>query len=212
MPENPEMLALLKPFQDFGQEKLTLKVGSSDARLEGDRTIVRSQPTALGNLVGQAMMKAAKSDFAIMNAGGIRDSLPAGDITYKDVLKVHPFGNTIVAVELTGREVLDYLAVAIKMSAGSGAFAQFSGIRLATEAGKVTEVSIQGHPLEPTKTYRMAINNFVAAGGDGYPKLSTHPSFVDTGFVDAQALSVYLGAYGPLTAAKFAPGETVLRR
>jgi 5'-nucleotidase/UDP-sugar diphosphatase len=210
--ENPEMLALLKPYQDFGQEKLTLKVGSSDARLEGDRAIVRSQPTALGTLVGQAMMKAAKADFAIMNAGGIRDSLPAGDITYKDVLKVQPFGNTIVAVELSGQEVLNYLVSAAKMSAGSGAFPQFAGIKLTIDAGRVMDVAIQGRPLDFNKSYRLAINNFVAAGGDGYPKLTAHPSFVDTGFVDAQALTAYLGANSPLTAAKFAPGESVLRR
>ena len=108
--------------------------------------------------------------------------------------------------------MLDYLAVAVKMSPGSGAFPQFAGIRLTTEAGRLTQVALQGRPIDPTKSYRMAINNFVAAGGDGYPKLTTHPGFADTGFVDAQALSAYLGAHSPLTAASFAPGETVQRR
>ena len=70
--------------------------------------------------------------------------LPAGDLTYKDVLKVHPFGNTIATVDLTGKEVMDYLAVIGKMTAGSGAFPQFAGMALTIEGGSVRGVSIQG--------------------------------------------------------------------
>mgnify|MGYP002720389866 FL=1 len=75
--ESPEMLKLLQPFQDFGQQKLLVEVGSSDGKLEGDRAVVRSQPTALGVMIGQSMMEKVKADFAIVNAGGVRDSLPA---------------------------------------------------------------------------------------------------------------------------------------
>jgi len=55
--ESPEMLTLLKPFQDFGQQKLMMEVGRSDGRLEGDRSVVRSQPAALAVMIGQAMME-----------------------------------------------------------------------------------------------------------------------------------------------------------
>jgi len=210
--ESTEMLQLLKPFQDFGQQKLLVEVGSSDGKLEGDRSVVRSQPTALGVMIGQSMMDKTKADFAIVNAGGVRDSLPAGKITYKDVLTVHPFGNTVVVVTLTGKEVRDYLAAAAKMTAGSGAFAQFAGVQLVVEAGQVASAKIAGQDIDPSKTYRMAINNFVAAGGDGYPKLNNHPGYVDTGFVDADVLRAYIAANSPLKSQAFAPGNNVVRR
>lgn len=210
--ESPEMLQLLKPFQDFGQQKLLVEVGSSDGKLEGDRSVVRSQPTALGVMIGQSMMDKTKADFAIVNAGGVRDSLPAGKLTYKDVLTVHPFGNTVVVVTLTGKEVLDYLNAAAKMTPGSGAFAQFAGVQLVIEGGKVQSAQVAGQAIDPTKTYRMAINNFVAAGGDGYPKLSTHPGYVDTGFVDADVLRAYIAANSPLKSQAYAPGNSVVRR
>ena len=209
--EDKDMLALLKPFQDFGQQKLLIEVGSADAKLEGDRAVVRSQPTALGVMIGRAMMEKTGADFAIVNAGGVRDSLPAGKLTYKDVLTVHPFGNTLVVVDLTGTEVLGYLNAVAKMAPGSGAFPQFAGIQLRITNGIVQDASIQGAPLDASKRYRMAINNFVAVGGDGYPKLIAHPSFVDTGFVDADVLRAYIAAHSPLRAADFAPGSAVVR-
>jgi 5'-nucleotidase/UDP-sugar diphosphatase len=101
--ENKEMLALLAPYQTFGQQKLDIAVGESDQALEGKRAAARARPVAMGVLIGRAMMERTGADFAIINAGSVRDTLPAGKITYKDVLKVHPFGNTIVTVDERGR-------------------------------------------------------------------------------------------------------------
>ena len=210
--ESPEMLQLLKPFQEFGQQKLMVEVGSSDGRLEGDRTVVRSQPAALGVMIGRSMMEKTQADLAIVNGGGVRDSLPAGKITYKDVLTVHPFGNTIAVVEFTGKELMDYLAVVAKLSTGSGGFAQFAGITLVIERGIVTQASVRGKPVESGARYRLAVNNFVASGGDGYPKITQHPSYVDTGFVDADVLRAYIAAHSPLKATDYAPGQQVVRR
>ena len=210
--ENKEMLAMLQPYQDFGQEKLLVEIGSTDGRLEGDRAVVRAKPAPMGILIGRALMDKTKADFAVVNAGGVRDSLPPGKLTYKDVLKVQPFGNTTVTVDLTGKEVMDYLNAAAKMSVGAGAFAQFSGVNLVITGGAVTSATIKGAPIDPAKTYRMAINNFMAAGGDGYPRLTAHPSFVDTGFVDADLLRAYITARSPLRAADYDPGAAVVRR
>ena len=210
--ENRDMLALLTPFQEFGQQKLLVEVGSSDGKLDGDRDSVRRQPTNLAVMIGRAMMDRTRADFAIINAGGVRDSMPPGKLTYKDVLKVHPFGNTLVTVDLTGKEVMDYLNAAAKMSVGAGAFAQFAGINLVIEGGVVKNASIQNAPIDLVKTYKMAINNFVAAGGDGFPKLTGHPSFVDTGFVDADALRAFISARSPLKVSDYAPGNAVVRR
>ena len=123
--EDPAMLAMLTPYQNVGQDKLSVAVGSSDARIEGDRSVIRSQPAAMGVLVGLSMMERTRADFAVVNAGGVRDSLPAGTLTYKDVLKVQPFGNTIATVDFTGAEVLTYLNAVAKMSAGAGAFPHY---------------------------------------------------------------------------------------
>lgn len=210
--EDPAMLDFLKPYQDKGRAALDVKVGAVDDKLEGDRALVRKQATNLGVLIATAMKNKAKADLAIMNAGGVRDSIKAGDITYKDVLKVQPFSNTLVYVELTGKEVLDYLNAAAKMSPGSGAFAQFAGVRMTISGGVASDVQIGGAALNPQKTYRMALNNFQANGGDGYPRLSEHPGFVNTGFVDAEVLRG-LFAEKPLISAKdFDPGSAVTRR
>ncbi len=210
--ENKDMLTLLSPYQEFGQQKLLVEVGSTDAKFDGDRDSVRSQPTALGVMIGRAMMEKTRADFAVVNAGGVRDSLPPGKLTYKDVLKVHPFGNTIVTVDLTGREVMDYLGAVAKMSVGSGAFAQFAGINLVMEGGLIKSASIEGAPVDPAKSYKMTVNNFVASSGDGYPKLTAHKSFVDTGFVDADLLRAFIAARSPMRVADYAPGDAVVRR
>ena len=210
--EDKEMLELLQPFQEFGQQKLLVEIGSTDGRLEGDRAAIRARPASLGVLIGRALMDKTRADFAVVNAGGVRDSFVAGKLTYKDVLKVQPFGNTTVTLDLTGKEVMDYLNAAAKMSVGSGAFAQFAGIRLVISGGMVTSATIKGAPVDPGKTYRMVINNFVAAGGDGYPRMTGHKSFVDTGFVDADLLRAYITANSPLKAADYEPGDAVVRR
>lgn len=210
--EDPAMLDLLRPHQDFGQQRLLVEVGQGDAVFAGDRDTVRSRQTALGGLVGRAMMARTQADLAVINSGGVRDSLPAGKLTYKDLLKVQPFGNTIATVELSGTELLAYLNAVLRMSPGSGAFPQFAGVTLAVEQNTVRDARIRGAPLDPAKTYRMAINNFVAAGGDGYPRLTQHPSFVDSGFVDADVLRAFVGANNPLRVADFAPERVIQRR
>ena len=210
--ENQDMIALLTPHQEFGQQKLGIQIGATDARLEGDRSVVRAKPASMGVIIGMAMMDKTKADFSVVNSGGVRDSIPAGPITYKDVLKVQPFGNIVSTVDLTGKEVMDYLNAASKMSVGSGAFPQFAGLKLVIADGKVSSASIKGASIDPTKTYRMAINDFQAAGGDGYPKLTSHPSYVNTGFVDADVLRAYIVSKSPLKAADFEPGDAVVRR
>lgn len=210
--EDAQMLALLTPYQEVGQAALAVKVGASDGPLNGDRAIVRQRPTELGVLAGLAMMDKTKADFAVLNSGGIRDSLPAGNISYKDVLKVFPFGSTLASVAVSGAEALAYLNAAAAMKPGAGAFAQFAGVQLLIEGGVVKEARIGGNRLEPAATYRMAINSFMAAGGDGYPRMKDHAGYVDTGFVDADVLKAFLAARSPLKVSEYAPGTAVVRQ
>ena len=208
--EHPEMLALLQPYQQFGQAKLLVPVGSIDAKLEGDRTVVRKTATNLGVLIGHANMAKTRSDFAVVNSGGIRDSVQLGTVTYKDVLKVQPFGNTLATLSLTGAEVLDYLHAAVRMNPGAGGFAHFSGVKMVITGDKADQVRINGAPIDTNKTYRMVINSFMAVGGDGYPNMTSHASYVNTGFVDADVLRSFLTDNSPLQTQRFAPGNHVI--
>ena len=209
--EDPAMLEFLKPYQDKGRAALDIVVGESDGKMEGDRAIVRAKPTNLGSFMASVMQQRARADVGIMNAGGVRDSLPAGKLTYKDILKVQPFGNLLSYVDFTGKELLQYLNAAAKMTAGSGAFPHFSGITLVIDGGAVQEAKIKGAAIDPAKTYRLALNNFQANGGDGYPKLTGHPGYVNTGFVDADVMREYLAKQNIKTA-DFEPGTAVVRK
>ena len=207
--ENPDMLALLKPYQDFGQQKLLVDVGTADGVFEGDRTYVRKRVTNLGMLIGQAMMDKTRADFAVVNSGGVRDSLPAGTITYKDILQVQPFGNTLCTLKLTGHEVLQYLSVVAAMGPGAGGFAHLSGVELITANGVLLQARIGGAFVDTAKSYTMAINSFMAVGGDGYPVFTAHPGFINTGFVDADVLRSYIASHSPLQVARYAPGSSL---
>jgi 5''-nucleotidase/2'',3''-cyclic phosphodiesterase and related esterases len=205
------MLEMLTPFQEKGQAELNVKIGYATADLVGERKVVRSNETNLGNLIATAMMDKVGADIGIMNSGGIRDNMEAGDITYKSVLKVQPFGNAISYVDLTAEELKDYLSVVAAKQQGSGAFAQFAGVALTLKDGRATEIQVNGAPLDEGKTYRIAINSYVATGGDGYPKVTDHPNYVNSGYVDADVLVEYFQSNSPVDVAAFAPSGAVKR-
>ncbi|MGN2498689.1 bifunctional UDP-sugar hydrolase/5'-nucleotidase UshA [Serratia nevei] len=210
--EDSTMMKLLTPFQEKGKAQLGVKIGSVNGKLEGDRSKVRFVQTNLARVMLAAQRERADADFAVMSGGGVRDSIESGDITYKNVLKVQPFGNTLVHVDMTGSEIEQYLAVVANMKPDSGAYAQFANVSLVADGKGVSEVKINGQPLQADKTYRMATLNFNALGGDGYPKLDGLPSYVNTGFIDAEVLKQYIEKHSPLDAAAYEPkGEIVYR-
>ncbi|MDE1230522.1 bifunctional UDP-sugar hydrolase/5'-nucleotidase UshA [Vibrio aestuarianus] len=210
--EDAEMLNFLRPYQEQGQAQLGVKIAETNGKLEGDRNVVRFQQTNLGRLIATAHMERAKADFAVMNSGGVRDSIDAGNVTYKDVLKVQPFANILTYTDMTGAEVLDYLNVVATKPVDSGAYAQFAGISMTVSDGKVSNVVIGDKQLRLDKTYRFTVPSYNAAGGDGYPKISGHPGYVNTGFVDAEVLKDYLEANSPIDVNQYAPmGEMVYK-
>ncbi|MCG9633489.1 MULTISPECIES: bifunctional UDP-sugar hydrolase/5'-nucleotidase UshA [Vibrio] len=210
--QDPELLEFLRPFQEQGQAQLEVKIAETNGKLEGDRNVVRFQQTNLGRLIATSHMERAKADFAVMNSGGVRDSIEAGEVTYKDVLTVQPFANILTYTDMTGAEVLDYLNVVATKPIDSGAYAQFAGISMTVENGKVSNVFIGGKQLRLDETYRFTVPSFNAAGGDGYPKLTGHPGYVNTGFVDAEVLKEYLEANSPVDVNAYAPsGEMVYK-
>ncbi|CAM2904378.1 bifunctional UDP-sugar hydrolase/5'-nucleotidase UshA [Vibrio rarus] len=195
----------LAPYQEQGQAQLNVKIAESNGKLEGDRNKVRFAQTNLGRLIATSHMQRTKADFAVMNSGGVRDSLAEGDITYKDVLTVQPFANIVTYVDMNGAEVLDYLNVVALKPTDSGSYAQFAGITMTVTSEGVKDVLLRGKPLDAKEMYRFSVPSFNAAGGDGYPVVTGHPGYVDTGFVDAEVLKEYLESHSPLDVTQFAP-------
>ncbi len=214
IPQDEKLAAELKIYQDKGDELLGVKVGELKGKLEGDRKVVRFQQTNLGRLIAEAQRERAKADVGIMNSGGIRDSILEGNVTYKDILKVQPFGNIVSSVDLSGAELIELLNVIALKEVDSGAYAQFAGISMVVDRAikQVKDVKIQGKPLDLNKTYRVSLPSYSAAGGDGYPKVTDKPSYVNTGFVDAEVLKEYFNKNSPLDAAKFEPKDEIIYR
>ncbi|EIE1480813.1 bifunctional UDP-sugar hydrolase/5'-nucleotidase [Salmonella enterica] len=203
--ENPQMLSLLTPFQNKGKAQLEVKIGSVNGLLEGDRSKVRFVQTNMGRVILVAQIARTGADFGVMSGGGIRDSIEAGDITYKSVLKVQPFGNIVVYADMSGKEVVDYLTAVAQMKPDSGAYPQFANVSFVAKEGKLTDLKIKGEPVDPAKTYRMATLSFNATGGDGYPRIDNKPGYVNTGFIDAEVLKEFIQQNSPLDAAAFTP-------
>ena len=211
IPADPAVQAALQPFQEKGQLALNVPVGETVGVFDGDRDRVRRQPTNLGTLIARAMLERTGADLAVMNSGGVRESLPAGRITYRDILKVQPFGNQIGVVRFTGAELLQWLAAAARMTPGAGGFPQTAGVQLRIEGNVLKEARVQGQPIDPQRDYRLAINNFTATGGDGYPRIDNHPGYINTGFNDADVLRDHIARRSPLRADAYTPGNDVQR-
>lgn len=207
--QNGAMMKLLTPYQLRAGKQLAVNVGRSDSVFDGDRSKVRFEQMPLAQLILRAQMAATQADFAVISGGGIRTSLAQGEISWRDLLQIQPFGNQVVSVTLTGKELLNYLATVANIKADSGGFAQFSNISLVADGKSVSAVKINGEPLQLDKTYRMATNSFNASGGDGYPVIDGHAGFRNSGLRDAEVLRSYVSQHSPLRVADYAPPQIV---
>ncbi|RIY31166.1 hypothetical protein CKF54_07335 [Psittacicella hinzii] len=195
---NKEVYDALKVYQDKGSSALQVKV----ATLTEELPTSRAELTKLGYLAAEAQRTIAKADFAISNSGGLRAALPAGEITYRDVLIVQPFANTLTTVDFTPAEVVEYLTKIVNIQGGG--FPQYAGITFDynKETGVVSNVKVQGKPLVDGQTYKMAVLSFLANGGDGYPAIIGNPTYVDTGYNDAKAFVDYFALNPVIDGAK----------
>ena len=202
---DPSLKAFLAKYQAIGAKQIEGTIGSVDARLEGDRNKVRYQQTNLARVIIQAQMNVVGADFGLISGGGIRSSIDAGEISYKDILKVHPFKNRITYMDWQGAELWDYLNTVTSFPADAGAYLQYHKLSFERKDGKLTNVFINGKPFDKSKTYRMSLNSYNASGGDGYPTINTLKGFVSTDETDAQALKTFISQHSPIKAAEFAP-------
>lgn len=194
---------------------------TTDVALVGDRTVCRIEECNLGNVIADAMRAETGAQIAIMNGGGIRAGIDAGDITLGEVMTVHPFGNTIATFEITGVDIVAALENGVSQirvedgkvirAGGAGRFPQVSGLRFSfdpnLEAGnRVQSVEVLGEDgtyseIDLEATYSVVTNNFVRQGGDGYSMFNENAvNPYDFGRVDYEALSDYLTDNSPITA------------
>ncbi|MCS6203240.1 bifunctional UDP-sugar hydrolase/5'-nucleotidase UshA [Shewanella baltica] len=199
-----ELKELLSYYQEKGQAKLDEVIATTDALLDGERANVRNKQTNLGRMLAMAQSDKVKADFGVMNSGGVRASIQPGNITYRDVLTVQPFGNMVTLNEMTGTEVAAYLGAVGSIQIGSGGYAQITGVKMTIDCvAKTANISvINGENFSPTGTYKFTVPSFNAAGGDGYPKLE---SPIQTGFVDADLLYSFLKEKQAIKAADYSP-------
>lgn len=205
--EDPAVLEVLKPYQEKASKLLMRKTGEVNGDMPGEREIVRTRPSAIGTLIARAQMEKTKADLGVVNGGGIRTGLSAGTITEKDVLSVQPFGNMVCYVELNGTELKRYIEDIASIEPPNGGFAHFSGnVRLVISGGdKLTKLEINGKPVQKDKTYRLALSEFSASGGDKWPEVDHNPTFVNTGYSDAVVLKQYIQKHSPLKRIVFEP-------
>ena len=171
--------------------------------LDGERTHVRTRPTNLSKMLTTAMMEATGADAALTNGGGIRASIDAGNVTIGEVITVLPFNNTIVVIEVTGAELMAAIENGIKdLPNPSGAYAQLGGVeaiwnRFNEPGERLFKVKVGGKLIDPEATYRLATNDFIAAGGDQYTMFADKPLLEEYGLM-AEIFGYYLVENFPL--------------
>ena len=132
-------------------------------------------------------MREATAPTALMNGGGIRASIAAGEITMNDIKTVLPFGNTLATVDITGAQLLEVLEHGVRLyPEASGGFPHVSGVRFTFDpslpAGeRVVAVTVGGKELDLEAVYTVATNDFLAAGGDGFTAFAAGENLLDTG-------------------------------
>ena len=159
------------------------------AKNSKEEWLVRVKETGIGDLIAHAYKEKTESDIGFIHGGGIRDNLPAGDITYKDLVKVQPFGNWISKVEIKGEDLMNVLEMAVSKYPSSGPFPSVAGVTFTLNTTipspvkvddkgcfdkvegerRVSDVKVNGEPLDLDKSYTMGVAEYYAIKyGDGF--------------------------------------------
>ncbi len=178
---DPESQKIVDQYKaDLGKE-LDVSVGKTEGALDSRRNMVRTQETAMGNLIADAMRDAVGADIAITNGGGIRGDkqyAAGSEITRRDILTELPFGNITVMAEVTGQQIIGALENGFsKVEDGAGRFPHVSGIVVTADlkqapGARVVSVMIGNKPIDPAATYKLATNDYMLGGGDGFSGLA----------------------------------------
>ena len=207
--------------------------------LNGERDPgVRTLETNLGDFAADAYLYAGRQyvkeagldmtvDLALANGGGIRASIPAGEISMNTLYTVFPYGNTVALVTITGEQLLEVLeASTFCTPTAIGGFPQIAGAEFtintavpyengeqypnstyyapANPGSRVTINSVNGKPFDPAANYTVVVNSFQAEGGDTYYALTQGSFTHDTAIVDADALISYVNSMNGVIGEEYA--------
>lgn len=180
------MMSVVEKYYQMAMEETKEVVGTSSVELDGTRTSIRTRETNFANVLTDAMKERSQAEIAIINGGGIRESISAGEINLYQLNRSLPFSNTLVVAEVAGDRI--YKAIERGLNAypngTNGAFLQVSGIRYAFDASRpagkrVTSVTFNDEPLDFKRKYKVALSDYLYNGGDNFEE-----------FKDASLLSV----------------------
>lgn len=169
-------------------DELDFELGTTETALDSRRSTVRATEAAIASMFADAIREATGADVAIMNGGGIRadrEYEPGTVLTRRDIQSELPFGNKTVLLEISGSELVDALENGFsEIENGAGRFPHVSGMTLKYDPSRpagerVLEVMYGGAPLDPDASLTLAINDYLAGGGDGYRMLADNPRIVD---------------------------------
>jgi 5'-nucleotidase/UDP-sugar diphosphatase len=207
---DPEVLTVVQRQEADLARELDVPLGRVTNALDTRIDAVRRRENAFGDLIADALRHAAEAEIGLMNGGGIRGNrtYPAdSELTRRDVLTELPFGNTSVLVKITGAQVLAALENGFsEIGRSAGRFPQVSGMTVTVDAtapvGKrVVSVDVGDAPLDPARSYLVAANNFMLAGGNDYGMLAEGRTLVGAtdGTLVANVVMSYIRANAPLT-------------
>ncbi len=214
--EDPTIAADVATFAEPIEDLRNTVIGQSAVLLEGTRALVRSQETNLGNLICDAMLwetAGENTQICITNGGGIRASIPPGDVTMGQVLEVLPFDNQIATFGLTGADVWAALENGVsRYEDQSGRFPQVGGLTYVFVPGlevgsRIVSVEVKNatggyDPIDPEAVYKLTSNDFMRGGGDGYDVFADNAiDPYDSGAVLADAVAEYIAINSPVSPA-----------
>jgi len=175
LPEDLQVNELLEEYSRLARAAFGEPLGEVSEPLEGGRSLVRSRETTLGCLVTDLMREAAGADAALINAGAVRSSIGPGKVSLADVVTALPFRNRVVRINASGAQIEAALRHGLGSSstAGPGAgrggsFLQVSGISFTVQGTEPEQIRLGGEPLDLEADYLVAVNDFLADGGDGF--------------------------------------------
>jgi 5'-nucleotidase len=147
------------------------------AQTDISRTANTAGESALGDLIADGQRAFAGADFAFMNPGGIRADIMAGPVTYGELFAVQPFDNQVAKMQLTGDQIFRLLEQQFQVDSNGNPrtrILQISGLKFSYDSTKpagqrITSVTLpDGTPIDRSTTYPVAVNSFLATGGDGF--------------------------------------------
>lgn len=198
------------------------KVGTSEVLLttldaEGNRAI-RNQETNLGDFCADAYRIIGNADIGIMQGGGIRADIKAGDITYGDIMTMYPWGSMFGVVEATGQQIIDALEMGARDNpVDVGGFLQVSGLTYDIDttipstvevdemkmfikvagARRVVNVKVNGEPIDLSKTYKVASTTYILAQqGDGMSMFTGCKDVTPEDLIDTEVVQKYIEKLG----------------